>query len=73
VKQLVNHHQWLFYVTNIRVSYFPIIFMEKTGSTRATDDAGEPAQRNDARERVTSLVVAPFRKQRHRRRLRSHY
>ena len=23
------------YVTNIRVGYFPIIFMEKTGSTRA--------------------------------------
>ena len=35
VKQLVNHHQWLFYVTNIRVSYFPIILMEKTGSTQS--------------------------------------
>ena len=31
LKQLVNHHQWLFYVTNIRISIFPLFLWKKRG------------------------------------------
>ena len=31
VKQLVNHHQWLFYVTNISAAIFPLFLWKKRG------------------------------------------
>jgi hypothetical protein len=52
VKQLVNHHQWLFYVTNIRVSYF--IGFDVSSTTKAT-----PSHGGTDISMVVSALLAP--------------